>query len=104
MLKISDDRRVPMRQVYEMFKGDLKPADVLAAARVVAAGVGKPDKEQSRQLFYAHLYVGIYYDLEGDTASALSHLTKAAGDYRISHYMGDVALVHRDVLLKRSKE
>src|SRR5207249_4697522 len=73
MLKIGDDRRVPMRQIYEMFSGRLKPAEVLAAAKA-----GNPGKELlNRQLFYAHLYVGIQYDLEGDAAQALEHLNKA---------------------------
>ncbi len=27
-------------------------------------------------------------------------MTKAADDYRIGHYMGDVARVHRDLLKK----
>src|SRR5437667_10622625 len=53
ILKIGDDKRVPMRQVYDLYKGDLKPADVLAAAN---AGKVTPDKRNS-QLFYAHLYV-----------------------------------------------
>lgn len=96
ILKVGDDRRVPMRQVYELFGGTLKPGDVLAAAQA-----GKPDKARlSHQLFYAHLYVGIYYDLEGDTKQALTHLNKAADEYRIDHYMGDVARVHRDLLRK----
>jgi lipoprotein NlpI len=97
MFKIGDDRRVPMRQVYEMYSGRLKPAEVLAAAQA-----GNPAKELlGRQLFYAHLYIGIYYDLEGKTAKALEHLNKAADDYRISHYMGDVARIHRDLLKKK---
>src|SRR5438874_660218 len=76
MLKIGADRRVPMRQVYEMFSGKLKPADVLAAAQS-----GPPAKELlTRQLFYAHLYVGIYFDLEGDMPTALEHLNKATDD------------------------
>ncbi len=96
MLKIGDDRRVPMRQVYDLYKGDLKPADVLAAAKA-----GNPDPVRlSRQLFYAHLYVGIYYDLLGDTKQALDHLNKATNDHRIGHYMWDVARVHRDLLAK----
>lgn len=94
MLKIGDDRRVPMRQVYEMFSGRLKPAEVLAAAQ---AG-NPPTALLHRQLFYAHLYIGIHYDIEGDTAKALEHLNKAADEYRIAHYMGDVARVHRDLL------
>jgi lipoprotein NlpI len=96
MLKIGDDRRVPMRQIYELFGGKLKPADVLAAARVAAADSGK--ESLNRQLFYAHLYIGIYYDLEGQAVEALRHLDKAAGEYRINHYMWDVARIHRDLL------
>ena len=32
ILKIGNDKRVPMRQVYDLYKGDLKPADVFNAA------------------------------------------------------------------------
>jgi lipoprotein NlpI len=96
MLKIDDDRRVPMRQIYEMYSGRLKPADVLAAARA-----GNPGKEVlNRQLFYAHLYIGIHYDLEGNAGQALEHLNQAADNYLIGHYMWDVARVHRDLLKK----
>jgi lipoprotein NlpI len=95
MLKIGDDRRVPMRQVYDLYKGDLKPEDVFTAARAA---------EQAKSpLFYAHLYVGIYYDLLGDPKRAFEHVNRAAEEYRISHYMGDVARVHRDVLRKHAK-
>jgi hypothetical protein len=100
MLKIGNDSRVPMREVYELYKGTLKPADVFAAAQA-----GRPDPAAlSRRLFYAHLYVGIYYELEGDDRRALEHLDKAATDYRIEHYMGDVARVQRDLLRKRLKK
>ena len=95
ILKIGDDKRVPMRQVYDLFKGELKPDDVLAAAKA-----GNPPKGQlNSQLFYAHLYVGIYYDLAGDRKRALENLD-AAVDHRIGHYMWDVARVHRDLLKK----
>ena len=96
ILEVELDKRVPMRQIYGMFKGGRKPADVLAAARD-----GDPPAEQlNRQLFYAHLYVGIYYDLAGDRKKALEHLN-AAVDHRIGHYMWDVARVHRDLLNKK---
>ena len=97
ILKIGDDRRVPMRQVYDLFKGALKPEDVLAAARA-----GNPSKEQLKhQLFYAHLYVGIYYDLVGEGKQALAQMEEAVA-HPIGHYMWDVARIHRDVL-KRVK-
>src|SRR5262245_34096544 len=99
ILKIGDDKRVPMRQVYDLYAGKLKPDDVLAAAKA-----DEPGKELlNRQLFYAHLYVGIYHELEGNKKLALEHLQKAAEDHRIGHYMWDVARVHRDILRKELK-
>ncbi len=93
MLKIGDDRRVPMRQVYDLYKGELKPDDVLAAARA-----DNPPKDQlNSRLFYAHLYVGIYHDLAGDRKKALEQMELAV-EHRIGHYMWDVARVHRDLL------
>jgi lipoprotein NlpI len=91
ILKIGDDKRVPMRQVYDLYKGDLKPEDVLAAAK------------EDGQRFYAHLYVGIYYDLIDEKKKAFEHLNRATEDFRIGHYMWDVARVHRDLLAKDRK-
>ncbi len=101
MLKIGKDKRVPMSQVYALYHGDLKPADVLAAAENADL---KP-AQRSTALFYAHLYVGLYYEVNGDKKKALEHLELAADDkYRIEHYMGDVARVHRDLLLKEKQK
>lgn len=95
MLKIGDDKRVPMRQIYDLYLGKLKPEDVLDLARKTNAD----DKVAvSRQLFYAHLYIGIYHDLLGDRKAALEHLGRATDDHRIGHYMWDVARVHRNLL------
>src|SRR5262245_32502278 len=99
LLKVGKDTRVPMHEIYELFAGRVKPADVLEAARD-----GKPaDAELNQRLFYAHLYLGLFYETEGDAARALEHLTKAANDHRIGHYMWDVARVHRELLEKKSK-
>lgn len=96
ILKIGNDKRVPMMQVYELFSGRIKPADVLAAVKT-----GEPAVEELKhRLFYAHLYLGLYYDSLGDKKRALEHMTQAADEYKISHYMGDVARVHRDILQK----
>lgn len=93
ILKIGNDRRVPMMQVYALYAGTLKPEDVLAAA---AAGNPTPAQRTAR-LFYAHLYLGLYYEVLGDRARALEHLTRAE-EQRIPHYMWDVARVHRALL------
>ena len=89
-----------MRQVYGLYKGDLKPDDVLAEAKT---GKGNAT-ERNRQLFYAHLYVGIYYDLLNDKTKAFEHINQAAAEHRIEHYMWDVARVHRDLLAKELKK
>jgi len=100
ILKIGDDKRVPMRQVYDLYKGDLKPEDVMMTANggKVSAAL------RNSQLFYAHLYVGIYFDLLNDKKKAFDHLNKATEEHRIGHYMWDVARVHRDLLAKELKK
>lgn len=90
MLKIKQDPRVPMMQIYALFAGKATPEDVLAAAR---AGSPAADTLNAR-LFYAHLYLGLYYEVAGDAAGALQHLTKAAEEHKIGHYMWNVADVH----------
>lgn len=93
-LKIGKDNRVPMMAVYDLFRGQAKPDDVLAAANAgdLPAEVRKP------RLFYAHLYLGLFAEALDDKKKALEHLELAAEKYPISHYMGDVARVHRDRL------
>ena len=99
ILKVGRDRRVPMMEVYALYAGQAKPEDVLAAANA-----GSPPAEQRKERrFYAHLYLGLYYDAAGDKKVALEHITRAAQDYKIGHYMWDVAQVHRDLLRKELK-
>ena len=97
ILAIGKDGREPMMQVYELFKGKVKPADVLAAANA-----GKLDDDQRKpRLFYAHLYLGLYYDVLGEKKKAAEHMALAAGKYKIGHYMGEVARVHSEMLAKK---
>ncbi len=95
MLKIGKDTRVPMMKVYDLYRGAAKPEDVLAAASDGDA----TEAERRERLFYAHLYLGLYFDATGDKKQALEHITLAAHKYFIDGYMGDVARVHEKVLL-----
>ncbi len=85
LLPVGPDARVPMRQVYEMLRGTLEPAQVLAA------GGSRPGAE-----FYAQLYVGLYYEALGDGRRAREHITNAAADRYAGAggYMHMVARVH----------
>lgn len=100
LLPVGLDRRVPMMEVYELFRGSATPDDVLAAARA-----GKPTADQLNQrLFYAHLYTGLYYEALGEEKQAARHITKAAEEHQIiGHYMWHVARVHAARLEEREK-
>lgn len=93
LLPVGPDSRTPMRQVYDMFRGRLTPAEVMAAAG---------DRPESQ--FYAHLYVGLYGEALGDKSLALEHI-KAAADERFSMggYMHAVAKLHLDLLQRRGR-
>lgn len=84
LLPVGPDPRRPMREIYQMFRGTLDPERVLAAAG------GRPESE-----FYAHLYVGLYFEALGDARRALEHMAAAADDrYAVGGYMHRVARIH----------
>jgi lipoprotein NlpI len=92
LLPVGPDARVPMRQVYDMFRG------ALTADQVLAAAGGQPESR-----FYANLYVGLYFDALGNNDRALVHIAEAASDRyaQIGGYMYAVARIHLG-LLRRS--
>jgi lipoprotein NlpI len=93
MLPIEHDPRVPMMAIYDLYRGKLKPEDVLAAANA-----GDPDKETLNvRLFYAHLYIGLWHEVAGRADEAREHIQKAE-QHKIGHYMWDVAHVHSERL------
>lgn len=96
LLPIKRDGRVPMMEVYSLYRGQATSEDVLRAAR---AGNPSPSALNER-LFYAHLYLGLYYETAGDVSRAHEHLATAAERHKIGHYMWNVADVH----VKRLKE
>ena len=85
LLPVGPDARVPMKQVYELFKGAMTPEQVMSAGGTSLSGQ-----------FYAHLYLGLYYEAMGDANRARAALETAANDrFRSSGgYMHMVARVH----------
>lgn len=86
----ADPRGAYMMTIYQLFKGEAKPADVFKAAE---SGQGSRDPEQIRR-FYAHYYVGMYYEAIGEAKKSYDELKTAHDKYPIGHYMMDVARVH----------
>jgi lipoprotein NlpI len=94
LIDVTQDRRVPMAEIQKLFAGKVKPADVIARAEKVPA-----DTEDGREArFYAHLYVGLFYEAEGDAEKSREHLSKAVKEYKICHYMWDVGQAHIGLL------
>jgi lipoprotein NlpI len=90
MIAISGDYRVPMSEIYELFRGKATPDDVLKAAKK-----GNPSEtELEARRFYAELYLGLYFEAKGDKEKAYEHIKRAATQFRADHLMGDVARVH----------
>ena len=93
LLPVGPDRRVPMPQIYEMFRGKLSPEEVLASAG-----------DQLEAQFYAQLYLGLYFEAQGDDRRARQHIEAAAADRFSSAggFMHTVAKVHQ-LMLRRSQ-
>ena len=91
LLRTGKDKRTPMNEVLALLQGKIKPEAVMKAAE---AG-DLPEAQRNRQLFYAHLYLGLYFEQTGDKKKALRHLELAASKkYHNGTYMGEVARVH----------
>ena len=95
MLPITGDFRVPMSEVYELFRGKGTAEDVLKATKK-----GNPSgPELDARTFYAHLYLGLYFEAKGDKEKTYEHIKAAATEFPQDDYMGDVAKVHFKRLL-----
>ncbi len=89
LIPIKGDGRVPMAQIHDLFAAKGTAQQVLEAAQKL----GTTDAVMKDRLFYAHLYLGLYYEATGEKARALDCLKKATVDFAQEHYMGDVARV-----------
>jgi lipoprotein NlpI len=85
ILPVGPDARRPMREVYQMFKGDMTQAQVLKAAGA-----------DPRAQFLARLYIGLYLEATGSRDAGRAQIEIAAQDRyaRAGGYMHDVARVH----------
>jgi lipoprotein NlpI len=97
VLSVKPDRRVPMMKVYDLIRGKVKPDEVIETSE--KAKLEGEDKQEA--LFYAHLYVGLNYEADGNAKKCLEHLTTAVEKHKISHYMWDVGNVHLKLLKKK---
>lgn len=94
LLPIRADRRVPMMEIYGLYRGDATEEDVLAATRR-----GEPAAAVlAGRLFYAHLYIGLQHEAAGRAEQARKHLREAEKQGQraegVNRYMWEVARIH----------
>ncbi len=94
ILPIRNDRRIPMMEAYRMFRGEATPQQVLDAVEQ-----DKPEATvRSGRLFYARLYIGLYYEALDQRRQAAKYLRLAAREHSpqdpINGFMWRVAVVH----------
>lgn len=91
LIPISKDTRVPMKEVHQLFAGTGTPEAVLAAAKGEQEKGGKVARNA---MLYAHLYLGLFYEATGKEELMKKHISQAAGEFKMDHYMGMTAQIH----------
>ena len=93
LIPVTQDTRIPMRQIQGLFAGTTTPEEVLR----VGAESGDTAK------FYADLYVGLYYEALNRDDESRRFIARAADNPAArQNYMGDVSRVHMRLRKKAS--
>ncbi|MBD2365300.1 hypothetical protein H6G36_29810 [Anabaena minutissima FACHB-250] len=87
LLTVKNDPRKIMQSVYDLYAENCTVDDLLAVGKLAG----------DRGEFYAHLYLGLYYEAQNNLELAKDYLVKAADDYKIEDYMWYLAQVHKKI-------
>ncbi len=99
IINVRLDRRVPMAQVLELFDGKMSVEDVLEAANATSPSTPVGSERHDLQLYYAHLYIGLYQEMMGEHDAAKESMKRAikVNPLKKNNFMGRVAPVHAQV-------
>ncbi len=95
----ADDRRIPLMSVHRLYAGAIGPDAVFEA---LASQARTPEQLRVGG-FYAHLYVALWYESQGNRDRTLVHLELALAGAEIGHYMESVARLHLDRMQQEPK-
>ncbi len=93
LIQVERDGRIPMKEIQQLFAGKATPKDVLRVA-----AIAEDDADRRDQQFYAHLYLGLYFEAIGSPKERDEHIREAARLSDPDNYMGVVARVHAERL------
>ncbi len=85
LLPVHTDPRPVMGWVYRLFAGQCEVEEILTQYR----------KAGRWDVFYSQLYVGLYWEVQGEAEAAHRYITEAASMQVVDDYMGWVAMVHQ---------
>ena len=106
LLKYEKDDREPFPAVYRLFAGKITPKQILN--QIESADISA--KQRETRLFYAQLYIGLNYAVDGKAKLAEQHLQKAVANKWGPkagfgpNYMWHVGRVHYNLLQTAKKE
>ena len=98
-IKITSDRRVPLKEIHALFAGKGTEQQVLDAIKAGNPGPGALARNQ----FYGHLYLGLYFEAQNDAMKSAKYIALAAKGHEEHGYMGQVARVHHEWLQQKAK-
>ncbi|MGE3537593.1 MAG: hypothetical protein AB7N91_09155 [Candidatus Tectimicrobiota bacterium] len=87
LLPVRRDARPVMHWIYGLFADEQTPEAVLTQHGTAAASAQ----------FYSRLYVGLYWEAQGNACQARRYITQAAAMQYLEDYMGWLALVHQQL-------
>jgi lipoprotein NlpI len=105
LLKYAKDDREPFPDVYRLFEGKRTPDQIVEKIKTAEID----DEQREMRSFYAHLYIGLNFAVEGKTDDAIPHLRKAVANKwgpRSGYgpeYMWQVGRLHYELLTAPKK-
>jgi len=103
LLKYAKDDREPFPDVYQLFEGKKTPEQILE--KISSAQISEGEREMRR--FYAHLYIGLNFVVDGKRDEAVTQLRKAVANTWGPkagfgpEYMWHVGRLHYELLTKK---
>lgn len=91
LIPIERDTRVPMKEIYELFAGRLKPEQVIEVAQA--------ETQNKLPLYYANLYIGLYHEMLGQEKLARQFIGAAVDQSpgTKNNLMMQLARIHQEL-------
>ena len=90
LIPVTRDRRIPMKEILDLYRGDASPGKVMEVAKRA-----RDEGRGGAPVFYAHLYLGLYYEAMGDSHRSKEHIDEAVAIDLPQNYMWQVARIHQ---------